>query len=230
MPSTAMWPQAVVFDLDGTLVDSAPEIRMAINAAFEPLGVPAFSLDAVRRMIGGGAVVALRRAAERSGVVLDEERESRALDRFLEVLATESLRGDGLYPGALDLLEALRRNGVALAICTNKADPVTHIAVRALGIAEYFGAVIGATDELAKKPDPSMLLAAVQRLGASPAAAVMIGDTHADIGAASAAGCTSIAVSYGYSQQSVHDLGADAVVDRLADVQAALERLGAIPR
>lgn len=224
-PTAQRWPRAIVFDLDGTLVDSAPEIRAAINAAFEPMGVPAFSLDAVRTMIGGGAVVALQRAAARAGIELDKTRQQAALERFLVVLAEASEHGEGLYDGAAELLQRLTDEGVKLAICTNKAEPVTHIALRALGIAPFFEAIVGATDALPKKPDPGMLRAALNRLGVAPADAVVVGDTHADMDAARAAGCRSIAVSFGYSQKPVADLGADAIVDRLADIPAAIAGL-----
>lgn len=220
-------PGAVVFDLDGTLVDSAPDIAVAINAAFEPLGVPTFSLPAVRTMIGGGATVAVRRAAIQAGVDLTPAVEAAALERFFAALGEASKAGRGLYPGAQDLLEHLASAGVPLAICTNKAEPITHVALEALGIARYFGAVVGATDALPKKPDPAMLHAALSGVGRTADGALMIGDTHADIDAAKAAGCRSIAVTFGYSRKPAAELGADAVIDHLSEVPAIIRRLWA---
>ena len=218
------WPRAVIFDLDGTLVDSAPDIAEAINAGFAPLGIAPFSVDAVKQLIGGGAAVAVQRAAKQLGVSLAPDDEAGVLERFRETYARVSADGRGLYPGALDVLRRLRDEGRHLALCTNKAEHITHITVEALGIAGYFGAVVAARDDVPKKPDPAMLLKALSPFGVSPVDAVMIGDSHADIDAAKAAGCRSIAVSYGYAI-SAAELGATAVVDNLAEIPAVLARL-----
>lgn len=221
--ATAGWPRAIVFDLDGTLVDSAPDIRLAINAAFEPLGVAPFDLSAVKGLIGGGAPAAIARAAAMAGLALSRADEQAALARFYPVYAEASAKGRGLYPGARELLQHLTETGIPLGLCTNKAQAITQIALEALGIGPFFRAVIGARDDLPKKPDPTMLRAAIAPLGADPAHVVMIGDTAADIGAARAAGCRSIAISHGYSRQPVETLGADAVVATLTEVPAAVE-------
>lgn len=219
------WPKAVVFDLDGTLVDSAPDIARALTDGFRPLGIPPFPLADVRMMIGGGARVAIGRAASAAGKTLTPEQEAGVLARFMDTYAAASAEGKGIYPGAVELLSGLRSEGVPLGLVTNKAERITHIALEALGIAHYFGAVIGARDDRPKKPDPAPLLMALSMLGAGAADAVMIGDSGADIGAAKAAGARSIAVSYGYSRVAPADLGADILVDRLADVPAAITRL-----
>ncbi|MGE0698604.1 MAG: HAD-IA family hydrolase [Hyphomicrobiaceae bacterium] len=222
----AGWPRAIVFDLDGTLVDSAPDIREAINAAFAPLGVEPFDLEAVKGLIGGGAPAAVSRAARLHGLTLSKEEEQAALARFYPVYAEASSAGRGLYPGALELLDRLAREGVPLGLCTNKAQPITEIALRALGIGHFFRSVIGARDDLPKKPDAAPLLAAIAPLGiAAPAEVVMVGDTAADIGAAKAAGCRSIAIAHGYSRVPVASLGADAVVGSLGEVPAVVEVL-----
>lgn len=221
------WPLAVVFDLDGTLVDSAPDIAVAINAAFAPLGAPAFPVATVRGFVGGGAVVAVERAAKAAGLALDGEAKAAALGRFYAALEEASRHGQGLYPGARGLLDGLRARRVRLALATNKAEPITHVALAALGIAGYFESVVGLVDGGPRKPDPAMLLKALAPLGVSPADAVMIGDSHADVEAAKAAGMRVIAMSYGYSWTPVVELGADLVLDRLADVPAALGQLAA---
>ena len=223
------WPRAVIFDLDGTLVDSAPDIREAVNAGFGPLGMAPFPLPVVKELIGGGATVAVRRAAQRLGVTLAPTDESAVLERFMTTYARASGEGRGLYPGAHELLTQLKAEGRGIALCTNKAEAITHITLRALGIADYFGSVVAARDDLPKKPDPAMLLRALAPFGVAPADAVMIGDSHADIDGARAAGMRSIAVSYGYSAIPAAGLGASVVIDRLADVPAALTDLrGAI--
>lgn len=224
-PRPTEWPSAIVFDLDGTLVDSAPDIQLAINAAFGPLGVRPFDLEAVKGLIGGGAPAAVARAAMLAGVTLSAEDEAAVLARFYPVYAEASAKGRGLYPGAMVLLDHLAGAGVPLGLCTNKAQPIADIALRALGIASYFRAIVGARDDLPKKPDPTMLRAAIAPLGVAATEVVMIGDTAADIGAARAAGCRSIAIGHGYSRKPVAELGADAVVSHLTEVIAALARL-----
>lgn len=226
----AGWPRAIVFDLDGTLVDSAPDIRLAINAAFGPLGAPPFELDQVKSMVGGGARASVVRAAGMAGLTLTDIEVDATLARFYPVYAEASAKGRGLYPGAVDLLSGLVERGIPLGLCTNKAQPITIIALEALGIRHFFSSVVGARDDLPKKPDPTMLRAAFAPLGASAADVLMIGDTGADIGAARAAGCRSIAISHGYSRVPVEDLGADAIVRRLAEVPDAIAALGSARR
>lgn len=225
MISTTGWPRAIVFDLDGTLVDSAPDIQLAINAAFGPLGIAPFDLTTVKSLIGGGAPAAIARAAAMAGLTLAAADEKLTLDRFYAVYAEASAAGRGLYPGAHELLDHLSGRRIPLGLCTNKSQPIAEIALRALRIERYFGSVIGARDDLPKKPDPTALLAALSPLGIPAADALMIGDTAADIGAAKAAGCRSIAIGHGYSRVPVLDLGADAVVADLTSLIGTIARM-----
>jgi len=224
--SRTSWPRAIVFDLDGTLVDSAPDIKRAVDAAFAPLGVPPFDLLAVKAMIGGGARAAIGRAAAQIGLPLSDAETDAALARFYPVYAEASSAGRGLYPGAVELLSNLSERGIPLALCTNKAEEITAIALDALGIRRYFRNIVGAREDLPKKPDPAALRAAFEPLDApSPADVIMIGDSAADIGAAKAAGCRSIAIAHGYARVPVAKLGADTTVENLSEVPAAIERL-----
>lgn len=223
MPSR--WPRAIIFDLDGTLVDSAPDIAEAVNAGFGPLGVPPFPVDAVKGMIGGGAQVAISRAAKLAGLTLDQQTEAGVMARFLEAYARASAEGRGLFPSVHDVLSGLRNQGVGLALCTNKAEHITHITLEALGIAGYFTAVVAARNDLPKKPHPAMLLKALEPFRVAARDAVMVGDSHADVEGGRAAGCRVVAVSYGYSSIPAADLGADCVIDDLTELPTALVRL-----
>ena len=144
MAARSPWPRAVVFDLDGTLVDSAPEIARALNAAFAPLGTKPFPVAAVHGFIGAGAPVAIKRAAAAAGVALAPAEIEPIMVRFFAAYREVSAEGRGLYPGAHELLAGLRAQGCRLGLCTNKAEDVNVIAVRALGIEGYFGAIAGA--------------------------------------------------------------------------------------
>ncbi len=211
-------PKAIVFDLDGTLVDSAPEIRSALNAALATIGIEPFPLPEVQGFVGGGAAVALRRALTARGRDLDDQAFKSVLAAFYDVYAEVSKEGNGLYPGVVETLTALREHGIPLGVCTNKAAHITAIALEALRIRAFFSTIIGARDDIPRKPAPDMLLKALADLGAAPADGLVVGDSKSDAGAARAVGCPMIAVSYGYPHGPVSALAADAVIDRMPDL------------
>lgn len=220
--------KAVIFDLDGTLVDSAPDIAIAANSAFAPLGVPPFAIDDIKAMIGGGSAVLIERAVKAAGLPYTPESHAEILSRFMGVYKAVSAQGRGLYPGVIDVLVALRAAGMKTALCTNKPAPVTDIAVAALGLAAHFDYVLGASDRIAKKPDAAMLHDCCRTLDVHPREAVMVGDSGADNGAARAAGCKIVLVDFGYSKVPVSSMGPDAVISHLSELPAALKRLAAM--
>lgn len=215
----------IVFDLDGTLVDSAPDIARALNAAMAQAELEPFETRHVVEFIGGGAPMALKRAVEARAVKLDAVAFDAMLARFYATYEQVSAEGNGLFNGAAELLGGLQDSGHQLAICTNKAEPITHVALRALGIAHHFGAIVGARDDLPKKPAADMVWRAIDLLGGERGRAVMVGDSTADLGAARAAGIPIVLISHGYSHTPVRELGADAVVDHLAELPAVLAKL-----
>ncbi len=219
------WPRAVIFDLDGTLVDSAPDIAIALNTAMEPLGAKPFDTAAVIKLIGGGAMAAIDRALAAVSLEADAKTRREILGRFMTAYIDVSAQGRGLFPGAHDLLGALNERGVACGICTNKAEDVAVVALKALAIDQHFKSVVGASERLAKKPDAAMLRHNMLELGVSPQQTVMIGDSPADYGVARAAGVPVILVDFGYTHTPVRELGADAVVSHLSEITAALSAI-----
>jgi len=218
-----LWPQAVVFDLDGTLIDSAGDIADALNAALERSRLAPFSEAEVRLMVGGGARVLIERAlAVRDA---DAELAERLHADFLEVYRTAAVSRTVIYEHGQQLLAELGELGIKRAICTNKPQGITEDVLGKLGLRSHFEAVIGASDSLPKKPDPAMLRAALGALGVAPRGAVMIGDSGADVVAAHAANVPVIAVSFGYTRVPPQDLGADLVIDSLADALPAIRHL-----
>jgi phosphoglycolate phosphatase len=224
---TERWPEAVVFDLDGTLIDSVGDITDALNGALAKEGLETFSEAELRLMVGGGARVLIERALKARGLSEDAGLAQRLHASFMDIYKSASVARTTVYPHGRELLSELRRDGAKLAICTNKPQGITEDVLAKLELRQFFQAVVGATDALPRKPNPDMLLAALAALGAEPSEAVMIGDSSNDVGTARAAGVPVVAVSFGYTRTPAHELGADIVVDSLSEVIGAIRQLAA---
>jgi phosphoglycolate phosphatase len=224
-------PQAVraaIFDLDGTLADSAPDIAAALNRALRASGHAVLPVADVVAMVGHGAQRLCERALSASGVGADSAATERLLADFLAAYAAAPCVETRLYPGALETLQALRADGWRLAVCTNKPQALADPIVAALGIAPCFDAVVGGRAGLALKPAPDMLRLAIVEAGAQAGIktamrAVMIGDSAADCSAGQAAGVPVVLLAHGYSSAPVASLGADAMLDGFAGLTAALD-------
>lgn len=219
--------EAVVFDLDGTLIDSAPDLRTAVNRMLAEKGRPALDLGAVTAMVGDGVHKLVERALTATGdgaPAADEVAGSTR--RFLEFYEGHGAVLTRAYPGAVEALKCLSGEGYALGICTNKPHGATRDILAALDLEGYFSAVLGG-DSLdgVRKPDPRHLLAAVERLGATRETAVMVGDTENDAAAALGARVPMIAVAFGYAKVPVADLGADVVIGHFDELPDAIRRL-----
>lgn len=217
----------LVFDLDGTLIDSAPDLRAAINEMLRERGRPPLSLAQVRSMIGDGALALVSRAFDASGVA--PAAAAAALPRFLELYEADAVRLTRPYPGVPETLATLRRHGYRTAICTNKPQDATRAVLDGLGLLPLFDGIAGGDRFVVRKPDPGHLLGLIGVLGARADAAAMIGDSENDAAAARAAGIPLVLMRYGYARADPVSLAADALLDHFAELPAALARLGLGP-
>jgi phosphoglycolate phosphatase len=214
----------VVFDLDGTLIDSAPDIADALNMVMAELGRVGLTEATVRDMVGSGWAGLLERALEMTGGMPDVGLEW-VTNRFRDFYVPRSTRLSSLYPTAMDTIRALHGQGVRLGICTNKRQSATDIVVEGFGLLAYMGAVVGGDTAGVMKPDPRHIGAVLERLEVQPADAVMVGDSKADLEAARGLAMPCVLVRYGYTAIPVERLGGDRLIERLAELHDVLPNL-----
>lgn len=208
---------AVVFDLDGTLIDSAPDITDAINMVLADLGRIAVRETVIREMVGIGWAGLLERVLDMTGGPADQGL-AWVEERFRECYVPRSTRLSSLYPTAMETVQLLHGQGIKLGICTNKRQEATDIVVTNFGLTRYMDSVVGGDATGAMKPDPRHLGAVLDELGVDGSAALMVGDSKADVAAARAFDMPAVLVTYGYTAIPVHELEGDALIDRLADL------------
>jgi phosphoglycolate phosphatase len=212
----------IAFDLDGTLADTAPDLAASLNQALSALGRPTVPPESVRYLVGQGARALLRKGLATSGEAPEELVEA-GYPIFIDFYAANICAGTTAYPQAEQALDALAAMSVKRALCTNKPEALTHLLLDALGWSGRFDSVIGGDTFPVRKPDPLPLHEAIARAGGSRAA--FVGDSITDADTARAAGLPFVAVSFGFSDRPVAELGADAVIDSFAELIPALERL-----
>ncbi len=220
-----MRPHMILIDLDGTLVDSVPDLAYCVDAMMELLGRPLHGEARVRNWVGNGVERLVRRSliGQLEGEP-DEADFQRAYPIFLELYRDNTSKRSQLFPGIRAGLDWLQAAGYPLGCVTNKAAQFTEPLLRDLGVRDYFEIVISGDTLPRSKPDPLPLLHAAAHFGAEPAEALMIGDSISDVKAARAAGFTIFCMSYGYNHgQDIRDYHPDAVLDSLTEVQGLLE-------
>jgi len=218
----------IVFDLDGTLVDTAPDILAYLNEMLNELGRPGLELDKVRTMIGEGVRRLLIRGLEASGGVPDDLDIEDLFGRYLERYTAEPVRTSQPYPGVIETLEALAGAGINLGVCTNKPQAPTDRLLARLGLDHYFSSVIGGDALPTQKPDPTHLLTVLERLNVRPERAVLIGDSATDLKTARAAAIPCILVSFGYTTTPAQSLGADGMIDHFQNLIPTLTSLASL--
>jgi len=217
---------AVLCDLDGTLVDSAPDLAVAVDATLQDLDMTPRGEAAVRNWVGNGAERLLHRALTNDDHgEADPDLLARAKERFWEHYHQNLCVHSRLYPEVAEGLRELARRGYRLGCVTNKPAAFTHPLLAGLGVAEFFPVVLGGDSVPNKKPAPDMLLEAATQLGVSIQQTLLVGDSITDVRTARNAGCPVVCVPYGYNHgQPIHDAGADAVIDALTALPELLQR------
>jgi len=215
----------IVFDLDGTLVDTAPDLLRALEVVLTIEGLPSPPFEVARMMVGQGARVLIERAAARAGVIWAEDKLTRLTETFVEIYAADIVGVSRPFPGVEAALDALAAAGARLSVCTNKRTGLSEQLLTTLGLADRFHAIVGADSVTARKPAAEHYAAAVRRAGGEVRRSVMVGDSAADVGAARNAGAPVIAVTFGYCEEGVDALGADALISSYDELGAVVRRL-----
>jgi phosphoglycolate phosphatase len=215
----------IVFDLDGTLVDTAPDLVGVLNRVLVEAGLQPLPFEEGRNLIGGGARALLERGFARLGEPLTEARGDELFARFFALYRERLVHRSRPYPGVPEALAELEEAGAALAVCTNKPTDLSVPLLAQLDLARFFASVMGPDVAGARKPDPRHLLAAIAAAGGDPARAVMVGDSAADADAARAAGVPLVLVSYGYTETPAAQLSPDILIDRFDALPDACVRL-----
>jgi phosphoglycolate phosphatase len=215
----------VVFDLDGTLVDTAPDLINALNFVMAREGLPPVPLAAARNMIGAGVRKLVERGLEAEGVEATPADLTRMMDDFIthyaEHIADDSRPFDGLEA----TLDELAADGCRFAVCTNKLEWLSKRLLDRLGLSGRFAAICGADTFGVSKPDPAILRQTVARAGAELASAIMVGDAGPDVGVARRAGIPVIGVSFGYTEVPIADLKPDRVIHHMSELKGAVTSL-----
>jgi phosphoglycolate phosphatase len=213
-------PTLVVFDLDGTLIDSAPDMHVAVNRMLAGLGCSPLSLADIRTMVGDGTSALVARAlAARQCVTADPDQ---ALADYLEHYEAEPTAATQTFPGVPETLERLQAAGLTLALCTNKPTRLTEMILERLGIARYFTRVLAGDSMPYRKPDPRALMEVLNGFDTPPAATIMVGDSEVDAATAHAANVPFVLMTYGYHRGPIDAISSIATLDHFAELATLL--------
>lgn len=225
-----MTPPTIVFDLDGTLVDTAHDLVWTLNAILVGEGMVPIGVDVLIGMVGSGARVMLEAAFAAEGRALTPAKLDALLQSYMALYNDHLADRSRAYPGAVAMLDQFAAEGWQLAVCTNKYEAPARRLLGLLGLAGRFAAITGQDTFAFRKPDPRHLTETIRLAGGSADDAIMVGDSATDIDTANAAGVPVVAVSYGYSPVPVARLGATRVIARLEELPAVASALRAMSR
>jgi len=210
-----MSPALVIFDLDGTLIDSAPDLAVSVNAMLAGFGCEPLPQEQVRRMIGDGVAMLVTRALTARRCSADPAQATQAFMRHYESGATSLTTA---FPGVEAALQALRAAGIALAVCTNKPARISARILGSLGLEHYFARVIGGDSLPFRKPDPRVLLALLEAFDVGPARSLLVGDSEVDAATARSADVPFVLMKHGYHRGPVADIRCIAALESFAEL------------
>ncbi|MEZ5851189.1 MAG: phosphoglycolate phosphatase [Hyphomicrobiaceae bacterium] len=215
----------IVFDLDGTLVETAPDLVRATNHVLALKGLPPVPHDAIRPHISFGARAMITEGLRLHGAALDSAETDDLHARFLAFYGENIAVGSHVFPGLETALDALAAAGARLAVCTNKQERPSRQLLDALGLTRRFQAIAGRDTFAVFKPHPGHLTGAIERAGGTPGRAIMVGDSDTDVQTARAAGIPVIGVPFGYTDVPMADLAPDALVSHYDELVETVKRL-----
>jgi phosphoglycolate phosphatase len=216
----------IVFDLDGTLIDTAPDLIDNLNAILARHDVPAVAYDDARTMIGAGVKPLLRRALATRDIVLAQDALDALFAEYIQLYAAHIADRSRPFPGLESALDTLAAQGCGLAVCTNKLEWLSVRLLDALGLSRRFAAIVGQDTFGVPKPDPTILRRTIERAGGAVDRAVMVGDSMTDVTTARNAGVPVIAVDFGYTETPPAEFGADRLIGHFDALPAAIAELG----
>jgi phosphoglycolate phosphatase len=219
----------IVFDLDGTLVDTAPDLIAALNYVLAREGLPAVPLASARNMIGAGARKMIERGLEVEGRAVTIDDLNRMTADFIEFYAEHIADASRPFEGLEAALDDLASRGYGLAVCTNKLEWLSRRLLEALGLSGRFAAICGADTFGVSKPDPVILRQTVAKAGGAVTSSIMVGDSGNDIGVARRVGMPVIGVSFGYTDVPIAELKPDRLIHHMRDLPEAVGELSPIP-
>ena len=222
--------RTIVFDLDGTLVDTAPDLINALNFILDREGLPPVPLHSARNMIGAGARRLIERGLELDGRSLGLEDVTRLTGDFIDYYAAHIADVSRPFEGLEDALDDLSARGYRFAVCTNKLEWLSKLLLDQLGLSSRFSAICGADTFGVSKPDPAILRQTIARAGGELSSAIMVGDAGPDIGVARRAGIPVIGVEFGYTDVPIADLKPDRLINHMRELPAAVEDLMMLQR
>ncbi len=219
-------PALVLFDLDGTLVDSVPDLAQAVDRMLQTLERQPAGIERVREWVGNGAEMLVKRALagghDVDNTELPGELFKRGYSLFLDYYGEATADQSELYPGVIECLDGLQARGIPMAVVTNKPIAFTRTMLDGFGLSRYFAVVLGGDSLSTRKPDPEMLQVAMAECGATATQTLMVGDSSNDVGAARNAGCPVVCVPYGYNHgQPIEQAGPDLIVATLDQLLAS---------
>lgn len=215
----------IAFDLDGTLVETAPDLMGTLNRMLAARDIAQMPVEAAQHLVGFGALALLRHGFQEAGAAWDEDKAPALLEEFLADYINHIADLSRPYEGVVEMLERLTDRGALLCVATNKRTDLSLALLDALDLTRWFAVICGPDKVSAKKPDGAHIREAVQMSGGDPARAIMVGDGAPDVQAAKSAGVPCVVVTFGYTPIPPEDLGGDVLIDHFGDLEEAVDGL-----